>query len=48
MKMSDIKEVDECLKDRANKLLKSDWEIIKLVKMQNNNEEKILYVMGKS
>lgn len=48
MKLSDVREVKESLEGEANRFLKQNWEILKIVKIQGNTEERIIYILGKN
>lgn len=47
MKLDQIKELKEGSMDDANRLLKENYVLLKMVKIAEKDEEKMLYVLGK-
>jgi len=47
LKLDQIKELKEGNIDDANRLLKENYVLLKMVKITEKDEEKMLYVLGK-
>ena len=46
MKLDEVRRVEECCVGEANKFLSQGFRILKIVKLQNKDDEVITYVLG--